>query len=298
MLKAKNVVIILVLGCLMRPAAHAATTACPVEADTHILHGHGINGGYPDCGVARATNWVGANALFRFDLSGLEGYGADEIISATFKVYTAQGSGMMSHPMAPAGTRQRAEVLALRTWGYNHPYNVTFWTEAGTGDYQHGYIDGTTETQTGLPNIYDPGDVGGVDPYYYEDWGLNPGNPRTILSHDTGPYTWASVDLTDFVKAWLPGGDLDVPNNGIRIHDLGGWSGNPDPEFPEEYEWGWYFYTKDVGGDIPLGTDPHPGPGYVPRLEVDIIPEPASLALLVAGSLALLWRRRKRLRTT
>ncbi len=298
MLKVKSIVIAAVV-CLAPLATHAETVVCPTEADTYMLHG-GMYYGYPDRGYVRSTNWVGGEALFRFDLSDLAGYAADDIISATFKAYTAQGSGMMAHPMAPAGTTQRAQVMMLRTWDPDvHPHGLTNWTEALRGDYEHGYIDGSVESQSGLPNIYDPGDVGGHDPYHWQDHGLNPGDPRTILSHNTGPYTWASVDLTDFVKAWLPGGDMDVDNNGIRIHDLGGWSGSPDPAFPEEHEWGWYFYAKDVGGSDWGITQPHPGAGYVPYLQVDVVPEPSTIALLCSGGLALLWlafRRRKRLK--
>lgn len=83
------------------------------------------------------------------------------------------------------------------------------------------------------------------------------------MAHDTGPNTWASADLTEFVKAWLGGGETDIPNNGIRIHDLGG---------PEWDDWGWYFFTKDVGGTGSYGLPAHPGAAYVPFLEVEYDP--------------------------
>ena len=234
--------------------AETLTVTAPVEADTYCLHSHGINNGYPDSHVARATSWVSAESLFRFDLSGLEGVQAEQILSATFKVFIGEGSGSMATPVAPAGVNQSAQITALRTWDPEvHPYALEYWTEAGLGNYPAGYIDGAHIAD----NLYDPGDVGGVDPYEYAGEGLAEieGELNAIMSHSTGPNTWASVDLTAFVQAWLPGGESDVANNGIRIHDL-----NDD--------WGWYFFTKDVGGSGAYGLPAHPGETYIPYLEV------------------------------
>ncbi len=301
--------LMLILALFALPSMAGAAIICPVEADTYILHG-GINYGYPDRTCVRATNWVGAEVLFRFDLSGLAGVDPKLIKSAVFKAYTGQGSGMMAHPMAPAGSMQQAQVLALRTWDPTvHPHGLTNWTEALPGDFEHGYIDGSVSTQPPyLPNIYDPGDVGGVDPYYYEDWGLNPGTPTAMLQHDGGPGVpkgwtgdpndlnpdgWAEVDLVDFVIGWLSG---DFDNNGIRIHDLGGWSGSPDPEFKDDYEWGWYFASKDYQTGVQVG-DPNFNllpDGYAPHLEVNLVPIPGTVLLLGSGLLGLLGIRRKR----
>ncbi len=295
----------LILGLMILPSlAGAEIIKCPVEADTYILHG-GISYGYPDRTAVKATNWVGGDALFRFDLSGLAGEDPKLIKSAVFKAYTGTTSGMMAHPMAPAGTMQQAQVLALRTWGKNHPYDLEYWTEAGRNDFEHGYIDGSV----GSSNLYDPGDVGGVDPYYYEDHGLNQGTPTAILQHDGGPGVpdgwtgkeedlnpngWAEVDLADFVVGWLTG---DFANNGIRIHDLGGWSGSPDPEFEKDYDWGWYFASKDYADGVYGYGDPRfdllPG-DYAPYLEVNLVPIPGTVLLLGSGLLGLLGIRRKK----
>ncbi len=240
----------------------ADVLVAPVEADIHILHSHGINNGYPDSHVARATSWVAAEAFFRFDLSGMEEIRAEQILGATFKVFVGEGSGTMATPVAPAGQTQYAQITALKTWDTHvHPHGLEYWTEAGLGNYPGGYFGGE---RIG-PNMYDPGDVGGVDPYVYAGVGEAEieGALNVLLAHDTGPNTWASADLTEFVKAWLGGGETDIPNNGIRIHDLGG---------PEWDDWGWYFFTKDIGGTGSYGLPAHPGAAYVPSLEVEYDP--------------------------
>ncbi len=304
MLKFKNVVIAAAVVCLLSLAAHAATVVCPVEVDTYILHGHGINGGYPDRTAAKSWNWVGAEALFRFGLSEIESIPAVQyrIVSGEFSAYTGQcdETAMMCQPMAPAGTTQRAQVLALRTWGDNHPYYdeddppdwFPYWTEAG--GYANGYIDGTVEGQgypPNPPNIYDPGDVGGHDTYHYQQHGLNPGDPTATFIHSGGPGVpenwggnlgqlnpdgWAEVELKEFVRRWvLPEEDEGyIANNGIRIHDLGGWSGSPDPAFPDDYAWGWCFCSKDYMTAEPGMYDPNfhllPADDYLPGLTVTI----------------------------
>jgi hypothetical protein len=259
MLTTKRLLVSVAVLCWTPLAVHGSTVIVPVEADTYLLHG-GTHFGYPDSPCIRATSWVWADSLFRFDLSGLDGYTAENIMSATFRVYTGQGFGGMASPMAEAGILQQAQVVALRTWNpETHPHELTYWTEAPQGDYANGYIDGS-EGSTAHPNLYDPGDVGGVDPYE-TNWsgGVVPitGGPSVIMSHDTGPDTWASVDLTDFVKAWLPGGDLEIANNGIRIHDLAD-------------NYGWYFFGKDYDSTQgAYGLPDHPGAEYVPYLEVE-----------------------------
>ena len=244
-----------------RSTAGAEVVVAPVEADTYILHSHGINNGYPDCHVARVTSYVAAEAFFRFDLSELEEAEicAEQILGATFYVFPGEGEGSMATPVAPAGTTQEAQITALRTWDpAAHPYGFEYWTEAGLGAYSAGYFGGE---QIG-PNMYDPGDVGGVDPYEYAGSGRAEieGDLDVTLSHNTGPNTWASADLTDFVKAWLEGGEQDIPNNGIRIHDLG------------TDNWGWYLFSKDIGGTGAYGLPAHPGASYVPYLEVEYDP--------------------------
>lgn len=257
--------------------AEATTILAPVEVDTYILHGHGINNGYPDSHVSRATSWVGAESLFRFDLSGLDGVLAEQITSATFKIFTGEGTGSMATPVAPAGETQYAQVTALQTWdSAEHPYGFEYWTEAGLGQYSAGYIDGAFAGSFS----YDPGNVGGIEPYIYqgEEEIEIEGDLNVIMTHNTGPNTWASVELADFVKAWLPGGKSDILNNGIRIHDLGGTNWD---------EWGWYFFTKDVNGTGTFGLPSHPGETYIPYLEIEyasLIPGDANCDGVVDGS--------------
>lgn len=264
-------------------SADSTTVTVPVEADTYILHGHGINYGYPTCHVSRTTSWVGAESLFRFDLSGLDGILAGQITSATFKVFTGEGTGSMATPPAPAGIEQHAQVTALQPWNLEeHPYSLEYWTEAELGQYSAGYVDGAFAGSFS----YDPHNVGGVDPDTYPGAGLieiDEGweDLSVIMTHDTGPNTWASVELTDFVKAWLPGGDVDIANNGIRIHDLGG------ADFPTDDNWGWYFFTKDTDGTGAFGLPSHPGETYIPYLEIEytsLIPGDANCDGVVDGS--------------
>lgn len=272
--------IAIMLGMAVLGLAEVVTVSAPVEVDTYMLHGHGVNDGYPSCHVARATSWVGAESLFRFDFSGLDGIIAEQITSATFKVFTGEGTGDMTSPVAPAGTTQYAQVTALQPWNLEeHPYGLEYWTEAALGQYSAGYVDGASSGSFS----YDPHNVGGVDPDTYPGEGLIEIDEEwqdlsVIMTHDTGPNSWASVELTDFVKAWLPGGDATIANNGIRIHDLGGdgWD-----------EWGWYFFTKDINGAGAFGLPSHPGETYIPYLEIEyasLVPGDANCDGMVDGS--------------
>jgi hypothetical protein len=96
------------------------------------------------------------------------------------------------------------------------------------------------------------------------DYGCNRPNvfgPGYSVSNDTGPNTWAEADITQIVRDWLDGG---YANNGIEFQDDS-----------DAGEYVWYWSSIQNAGNRPY-------------LEVDVVPEPSSVALLAAGGLVLL----------
>ena len=133
----------------------AATITAPVDVDTYYMFMGGSSYGYPVRDVVKTYDpgVMTCTGLLRFDLSGLSGVAADDIISAEFKFYA------QSHSYgAPAGTTIYSSIHALDEsviltedvdadgrgiiHGYNRPNNVgDAFTGASTGTDTWGYAD-------------------------------------------------------------------------------------------------------------------------------------------------------------
>jgi hypothetical protein len=217
-----------------------ATIACPVDADTYILFG-GMGGGkgYPKgdssgrfVAKAGAVTIVDARALFRFDLSGLGNINAEEVVKAEFHyrmLDAGQGDMEMSDP-APAGTPMYGFVHALNTTTYEY-------TELD----REGSLPHPTETL-----FWGENNMGGAN---YVDWKNKPGyvrgTPMIVVTHDNGPETNGSIDITEIVKGWVRG---EYPNNGIEIKD------HDDRSIPDD-EWGdgysWHIASHEASANAP-----------------------------------------------
>jgi len=102
---------------------------------------------------------------------------------------------------------------------------------------------------------------------------------------DIGNYpAWTQLDVTSVVQAWLANandGGAGTPNEGlITIMTAGG--GNC------------YWWSNDVPQSAIDGLDLQgTPPDYYPYLEVEYVPEPATMGLLAIGGLVALLKRRK-----
>ncbi len=216
------------------------TVTCPVEADTYVLFG-GMGGGkgYPKGDAsgrfavkAGAVSIVDARGLFRFDLSALGNISPGDVVKAEFRYHmleAGQGEMEMSDP-APAGTPMYGFVRALNTTTYEY-------TELN----REGSLPHPTET-----HLWGENKVGGAN---YVDWKNKPGyvrgTPMILVTHDTGPETNGSIDITEIVKGWIRG---EYPNNGIEIKDHDDRT-TPDSEYGDGYSW--HIASREASANAP-----------------------------------------------
>ncbi len=199
---------------------------CPVDVDTYAVPMGGPCGfGYPINTVVKSMeDSLTIPGMLKFDLGALDGYDADDVLSAKFKFHRLDSDGgPMSPDTAPAETEFTATIRALDD-------SVLLTEELLLGE---------------TPG--DPGAHGVVD---YSCSRPSAFGLDYTVSSDTGPDTWAEADITQIVKDWLDG---TYVNNGIEFQD--------DSD-PGEYVWYWDSIQSDDANYHPylqVNVVPEPG---------------------------------------